>query len=84
MFGLGTWELALIALLILVVFGHRWLPAIGRSLGLLTKELRDNGAETGETPPGSTKRAPIDLTDLTAIKSPTGKLKLLGKIFGIK
>lgn len=40
MFGLGTTELIIILVIILVVFGGSQLPKLARSLGTSAKELR--------------------------------------------
>ncbi len=39
-FGVGPWELAFVALILLVLFGHR-LPAAMRGLGRSAKEFRE-------------------------------------------
>lgn len=41
MFGLGPWELAIIFLIVLVVFGPKSLPRIGQSLGKGIREFKD-------------------------------------------
>ena len=40
MFGIGGWELLLIFLIILLIFGAKRLPEIARSMGKATKEFR--------------------------------------------
>jgi sec-independent protein translocase protein TatA len=40
MFGVGGWELFLIFLIVLLVFGAKRLPEIARSLGKATQEFR--------------------------------------------
>jgi len=49
MFGLGFWEILLIALLILLFFGTSRLPEIGRSVGTLVGKLKR--AARGEPEP---------------------------------
>jgi len=36
-FGIGSWELAILALVVVLVFGPSQLPAIGRRLGRQTR-----------------------------------------------
>lgn len=52
MFGLGFWELVLILVIVLVIFGGAKLPQLGRSLGEAIRGLKhglnegqDKGAE---------------------------------------
>jgi len=48
MFGLGTTELIVIALLILVFFGARRLPEIGEGLGKAIREFRNVKKDLGQ------------------------------------
>ena len=48
MFGLGTWELLLILLIILVIFGAGKLPEIGGSLGKALKNFKSSTKSTGD------------------------------------
>jgi len=41
MFGLGVPEILIIALIILLIFGAKRLPSIGKGLGQTVKEIRD-------------------------------------------
>ncbi len=42
MFGLGTWEVLLILLILLLLFGARRLPEIGGSLGKGIREFKSS------------------------------------------
>lgn len=42
MFGLGTVEIVIIALILLLLFGGRKLPELFRGIGQSIKELRDS------------------------------------------
>jgi TatA/E family protein of Tat protein translocase len=46
MFGLGTTELVVIGLIVLLLFGTTRLPALGRSLGSFITEFK-TGIKTG-------------------------------------
>lgn len=46
MFGLGTWELLLILLIILVIFGAGKLPEIGGSLGKALKNFKSSNEDS--------------------------------------
>ena len=47
MFGLGHWELLIVALVLLILFGHR-LPSVMRSLGRGVVEFKEGLAGTGK------------------------------------
>ena len=46
--NLGAWEIALIVLAILLVFGPKRLPGIGRSLGKGMREFKDSVGDTAK------------------------------------
>jgi sec-independent protein translocase protein TatA len=53
MFGIGTQELLLVLLIVLVLFGSSKLPQLARGIGQFIKELRKGLKDTDdkETPP---------------------------------
>jgi sec-independent protein translocase protein TatA len=66
MFGLGTWEILLILLILLLLFGARRLPEIGGSLGKGIREFKSSVKEVesdvrrelqGGEPPQSSPQA---------------------------
>jgi sec-independent protein translocase protein TatA len=57
MFGLGHWELLIVALVLLILFGHR-LPSVMRSLGRGVVEFKEGMAGVGkDDEPGEKKDA---------------------------
>jgi sec-independent protein translocase protein TatA len=57
MFGLGHWELLIVALVLLILFGHR-LPSVMRSLGRGVVEFKEGMAGIGKDyEPGEKKDA---------------------------
>ncbi len=62
-FGIGGWELVLLLLVLLLVFGAKRLPEMGRSLGKGMREFKDsvsgNDADDDpELPPADTTSTP--------------------------
>ncbi|MGM0420241.1 MAG: twin-arginine translocase TatA/TatE family subunit [Bacillota bacterium] len=49
MFGLGTQELIIILVIVLIIFGPSKLPEIGKAIGSGIKELKQATKETGNT-----------------------------------
>jgi sec-independent protein translocase protein TatA len=45
---LSWWELAILLLLLLLIFGPKWLPEMGRSLGKGIREFKESITSTGK------------------------------------
>ena len=61
MFGLGPWELAIIAVILLILFGAKKIPEIGKGLGGAIREFRNIKKEISGThtePEKSVKKDP--------------------------
>ncbi len=50
MFGLGTQELIIVAVMVIFVFGASRLPEIGKGLGKAIKEFKNAGKELESNP----------------------------------
>jgi sec-independent protein translocase protein TatA len=48
---LGPWEILILLAIVLLVFGPKRLPALGRSMGRGIRELRDSFGSIGEDKP---------------------------------
>jgi sec-independent protein translocase protein TatA len=93
MFGLSIWELVIIAAIILVVFGARRLPGLGKALGETVREVKgwkaeegaegeDESLETGgSTKASKSNRLFTDINELTGLRTTQGKLRLLSRFF---
>ena len=62
-FGIGIWELLILLLVLLLVFGPKRLPEIGRSLGKGMREFKDSITgnsedEKAELPARATDESP--------------------------
>jgi sec-independent protein translocase protein TatA len=60
-FGIGIWELLVLGVVLLVVFGPRRLPELGRQLGGGMREFRDSIAGGGTAPDESRSPAAAEL-----------------------
>ena len=92
MFSFGIWELLIILAIVLVIFGGKRLPALGRSLGETVnvvksvsggdKSKTDQPKDSTESDTGSTMAEKIipELNTVRQLKTPQGKLKLLGRL----
>ncbi len=61
-FGIGIWEIAILLLVALLVFGPKRLPEMGRSLGKGMREFKDSisGKDDDDDKPELPPRAPED------------------------
>jgi sec-independent protein translocase protein TatA len=60
-FGIGVWEILILLLVALLVFGPKRLPEMGRSLGKGMREFKDSISgkdETRELPPSADDGSP--------------------------
>jgi sec-independent protein translocase protein TatA len=48
---LGPWEILILLAIVLLIFGPKRLPALGRSMGRGIRELRDSFTGIGEDKP---------------------------------
>jgi TatA/E family protein of Tat protein translocase len=55
-FGIGIWELVILMVVLLLVFGAKRLPEMGRSIGSGMREFKD--AVTGKDEPEKTELTP--------------------------
>ncbi|MBA2461474.1 MAG: twin-arginine translocase TatA/TatE family subunit [Actinobacteria bacterium] len=51
-FGIGIWEMLVLGIVVLLVFGPKRLPEMGRSLGRGMREFKDS-ISSGEDPPAA-------------------------------
>jgi sec-independent protein translocase protein TatA len=64
-FNIGPLQLVLILLILLVIFGAKRLPEIGRSLGSSAREFKDGitGDDKASEPPSDSAKAEVDRVD---------------------
>jgi sec-independent protein translocase protein TatA len=92
MFSFGIWELLIILAIVLVIFGGKRLPALGKSLGETVnvvksvgggeKSKTDQPKDGAESDTGGSMAEKIipELNTVRQLKTPQGKLKLLGRL----
>lgn len=61
MFGLGTQELLIIMVLVLVIFGAGKLPQVGSALGKGIRGFKEGVKGEGETEPEKEDKPPIEI-----------------------
>jgi sec-independent protein translocase protein TatA len=74
MFGVGGWELFLIFLIVLLVFGAKRLPEIARSLGKATQEFKRAKNEFSNIANEQPSEAPTPPPAALATPTPTPAL----------
>jgi sec-independent protein translocase protein TatA len=67
-FGISVWELLILLVVLLLVFGARRLPEMGRSLGKGMREFKDAVTGVEETPTASS--APGELPSASSEPAP--------------
>jgi TatA/E family protein of Tat protein translocase len=70
-FGISIWELLILLVVLLLIFGARRLPEMGRSLGKGMREFKD--AVTGIEEPPTTTPAPPELPPSSAEPAARGE-----------
>ena len=68
-FGIGIWELLILLLVLLLVFGPKRLPEMGRQLGKGMREFKDS--ITGNNPNDEDEDEQATLTKAEAAAAPT-------------
>jgi sec-independent protein translocase protein TatA len=73
-FGIGIWEILILLLVLLLVFGPKRLPEMGRSLGRGMREFKDSisgkdhsSDEAAELPSGSVEEAETPTRERDAV-----------------
>lgn len=68
-FGIGIWELLILLLVLLLVFGPKRLPEMGRQLGKGMREFKDSVTGTGKDDEYAAELPPADDATDTAPSS---------------
>jgi sec-independent protein translocase protein TatA len=81
MFGLGPWELIIIALILLLLFGAKRIPEIGKGIGGAIREFRNVKKELNSSPPEQReKSAQADSESEDKNKPETLEHRMAGKL----
>lgn len=99
MFGLGFWEIALLAIIIFLIFGGKRLPAMGRALGEGVKALKqglpddsppgpgekkgNNGTDEQNQGPENVTGVLSDIQKIRDLRTTGGKFRMLRRFFKI-
>jgi len=68
-FGISIWELMILLIVLLLIFGAKRLPEMGRSLGKGMREFKDSVSGIEETVSGTTTTTPPPPAELPAAPS---------------
>ena len=70
-FGISIWELMILLIVLLLIFGAKRLPEMGRSLGKGMREFKDSvtGVEEAATTPTPTSTKPAPPAELPSASS---------------
>jgi TatA/E family protein of Tat protein translocase len=70
-FGISIWELMILLIVLLLIFGAKRLPEMGRSLGKGMREFKDSvsGVEEAVTTPTPTTTTPAPPAELPSASS---------------
>ncbi len=86
MFGLGTTELLVIAVIILLLFGSKRLPEIGKGLGGAIREFRQVKKDLGAREELEEKKQPgqaLQANENSTLSATLGE-KVIGQVPGVK
>jgi sec-independent protein translocase protein TatA len=65
-FGIGPLEIVIVLIIVLVIFGPKRLPDLGRSLGKGMREFKDSVTGNTKPEPTQTTQLPVGTQDTTA------------------
>ncbi len=72
MFGLGVWELVVIAIVALLVLGPERLPKLARQVAMGMREFRRAATELQHTMEEAAREVDLEQVTKTILKSPDG------------
>lgn len=80
MFGLGPTELIIIAIIVLLIFGAKRLPDIGKGLGGAVRELKNVKKEISPSPPPANPESVRREGNGQGDSAPSLEAKMAGKV----
>jgi sec-independent protein translocase protein TatA len=72
-FGIAWWEILLILLLVLLVFGPKRLPEMGRSIGRGMREFKDSLTSRGDEDDDDRERQLVAPEDEASVAAAAGR-----------